>query len=123
MVKFIVRSMPDSTDKQALITLIDDAIDHLMEANTNMANQTHKISEQMEMLLSGALDAQAEKGSVASLLELLPDEFSTADLIKLRAKKGQSVKSESIRKLLQRWKNNGRIEKIADNRWTILMKK
>ena len=86
-------------------------------------NQMELWGEQMEMLLSGALDAQAEKGSVASLLELLPDEFSTADLIKLRAKKGQSVKSESIRKLLQRWKNNGRIEKIADNRWTILMKK
>ena len=50
MVKFIVRSMPDSTDKQALITLIDDAIDHLMEANTNMANQTHKISELMERI-------------------------------------------------------------------------
>ena len=86
-------------------------------------NQMELWGEQMEMLLSGALDAQAEKGSVASLLELLPEEFSTADLIKLRAKKGQSVKSESIRKLLQRWKNNGRIEKIADNRWTILMKK
>ena len=59
----------------------------------------------------------AERGAASSLLSLLPNEFTTADLIKLRARKGQSVRGESIRKLLQRWRNNGRIEKVSENTW------
>jgi hypothetical protein len=77
--------------------------------------------EQMEQELSGALEVlSGERGSAASLLALLPNEFTTADLIKLRARKGQSVRGESIRKLLQRWRNNGRIEKVSENTWTKL---
>ena len=79
--------------------------------------------EQMEQLLSGALEIiSGERGAAASLLDLLPDEFTTADLIKLRAKKGQSVKPESIRKLLQRWRKNERIEKKSENQWIKLRK-
>ena len=59
----------------------------------------------------------AERGAASSLLSLLSNEFTTADLIKLRARKGQSVRGESIRKLLQRWRNNGRIEKVSENTW------
>jgi len=51
------------------------------------------------------------------LLEVLPQEFSTADLIKLRARKGQSVKSSAINVLLHRWKAHGRIDKVADGKW------
>ena len=84
-------------------------------------NQMELWGEQMEQELSGALEVlSGERGSAASLLALLPNEFTTADLIKLRARKGQSVRGESIRKLLQRWRNNGRIEKVSENTWTKL---
>ena len=41
-------------------------------------------------------------------------EFSTADLIKLRARKGQSVKGSAISMVLNRWRGNGKIEQIAE---------
>jgi len=80
-------------------------------------NQMELWGEQMESLLSGALDAQSERGAAASLLDVLPDEFTTADLIKLRARKGQSVSSSSIKVLLHRWKTHGRIEKLTEGKW------
>ncbi|MBQ7531875.1 MAG: DUF3987 domain-containing protein [Paludibacteraceae bacterium] len=80
-------------------------------------NQMELWGEQMELLLTGALDAQNERGAASSLLELLPQEFSTAELIKLRARKGQSVKSSAINVLLHRWKANGRIDKVAEGIW------
>ena len=81
-------------------------------------NQMELWGEQMEQELSGALDIlSAERGSATSLLDLLPDEFSTADLIKLRARKGQSVSSTSIKSLVSRWKKHQRIEKIGEGRW------
>lgn len=80
-------------------------------------NQMELWGEQMEQLLTGALDSQNERGAASSLLELLPQEFSTADLIKLRARKGQSVKSSAINVLLHRWKAHGRIDKVADGKW------
>ena len=58
-----------------------------------------------------------ERGTATSLLELLPQEFTTAELIKLRARKGQSVLSNAIKVLLHRWKTNGRIDKISDGHW------
>lgn len=80
-------------------------------------NQMELWGEQMEQLLTGALDAQSERGAASSLIELLPQEFTTADLIKLRARKGQSVKSSAIKVVLHRWRNSGRIEKVSDNNW------
>ena len=81
-------------------------------------NQMELWGEQMERELTGALDIfSAEQSSVSSLLELLPNEFTTADLIKLRARKGQSVKSSSISMLLNRWRGNGRIEQVAEATW------
>ena len=86
-------------------------------------NQMELWGEQMEQELTGALDVMSgERGTATSLLDLLPEQFTTADLIKLRARKNQSVKSEAIRKLLQRWRNNRRIEKTAENNWTKLAK-
>ena len=73
-------------------------------------NQMELWGEQMEQLLSGAIDAQTEKGAASSLLALLPTEFTTGDLIKLRARKGQSVKRGAISMVLNRWKNMNRIE-------------
>ena len=44
-VRFLVRQLPDSTDKQAIITLLDHSLDHLLEANTDLTNSNRKISE------------------------------------------------------------------------------
>ena len=81
-------------------------------------NQMELWGEQMEQELSGALEVlSGERGSAASLLALLPAEFTTADLIKLRARKGQSVKNNAICMVLNRWKTNHKIEKLSDTRW------
>jgi len=81
-------------------------------------NQMELWGEQMEQELSGALEMMSgERGAAASLLDLLPSEFTTADLIKLRARKGQSVSSTSIKSLVSRWKSHQRIEKTGEGRW------
>ena len=81
-------------------------------------NQMELWGEQMELELSGALELiSGERGSAASLLALLPQEFTAADLIKLRARKGQSVKTSAISMVLNRWRTNHRIEKISETTW------
>ena len=81
-------------------------------------NQMELWGEQMEQELTGALDIiSGERGSASSLLALLPQEFATADLIKLRARKGQSVTPTSINSLLCRWRKLNRIDKTADGKW------
>ena len=81
-------------------------------------NQMELWGEQMEQELSGALEVlSGERGSAASLLALLPTEFTTADLIKLRARKGQSVKNNAICMVLNRWKTNRKIEQIGEGKW------
>ena len=84
-------------------------------------NQMELWGDQMEQLLSGAIDAQTERGAASSLLALLPQEFTTSDLIKLRARKGQSVSSASVKMLLSRWRKNGRIDKVGDGHWKRLV--
>lgn len=81
-------------------------------------NQMELWGEQMEQELTGALDIfSGERGSATSLLELLPTEFTNADLIKLRARKGQSVKGSAISMVLNRWRTNHKIEKLSDSKW------
>ena len=81
-------------------------------------NQMELWGEQMELELSGALELMSgERGAASSLLALLPQEFTVADLIKLRARKGQSVKGPAISMVLNRWRGNGRIEKINESTW------
>ena len=81
-------------------------------------NQMELWGEQMELELSGALELMSgERGAASSLLALLPQEFTSADLIKLRARKGQSVKSSSICMVLNRWRSNNRIEKLNESTW------
>ena len=81
-------------------------------------NQMELWGEQMEQDLTGALEVlSGERGSAASLLALLPNEFTTADLIKLRARKGQSVKNNAICMVLNRWKTNRKIEQVAEATW------
>ena len=80
-------------------------------------NQMELWGEQMEQELSGALDAMTERGAASSLLALLPKDFTTADLIRLRARKNQSVTPTSVNSLLCRWRKLGRIDKTADAHW------
>ena len=80
-------------------------------------NQMELWGDQMEQELSGALDAQTERGAAASLLALLPEEFTASDLIKLRARKGQSVKTSAVSMVLNRWRTNHRIVKINETTW------
>ena len=80
-------------------------------------NQMELWGEGIEQLFNGDASLNGERGSATSLLALLPEEFSTGDLIKLRARKGQSVSTSAIKVLLHRWKSNGRIEKVADSQW------
>lgn len=81
-------------------------------------NQMELWGDQLEQELTGALEVlSGERGSAASLLALLPAEFTAADLIKLRARKGQSVKSAAISMVLNRWRNNHRIEKATETTW------
>ena len=81
-------------------------------------NQMELWGEQMEQELSGALEVlSGERGSAASLLALLPAEFTTADLIKLRARKGQSVKNNAICMVLNRWRTNHKIEQIGEGKY------
>ena len=81
-------------------------------------NQMELWGDQMEQELTGALDIiSGERGSASSLLALLPNEFTTSDLIKLRARKGQSVKNNAICMVLNRWRTNHKIEQIAEAKY------
>ncbi|MCQ2323476.1 MAG: hypothetical protein MJZ53_01315 [Paludibacteraceae bacterium] len=81
-------------------------------------NQMEIWGEQMEQELSASLDIiNTERGTASSLLNMLPENFSTADLISLRAKKGQSVTAPAISMLLGRWRRTGRIEKTAEGKF------
>jgi hypothetical protein len=81
-------------------------------------NQMELWGDQMEQELTGALEViSSERGSVRSLLDSLPAEFTAADLIKLRARKGQSVKGSSISMVLNRWRATNRIEKFNETTW------
>lgn len=82
-----------------------------------LRNQMELFGSQVEHTFDKTIDAQTERGAAASLLSLLPDEFTAADLIKLRARKGQSVKSAAISMVLNRWRTNHRIEKATETTW------
>ena len=96
-----------------------DIVGHFAEwvAEYVFRNQMELWGDKMEQELSGALEAQTERGAAASLLALLPEEFTTSDLIKLRARKGQSVKASAVCMVINRWRNNHRIVKINETTW------
>ena len=80
-------------------------------------NQMELYGPQIEQTYKSSIESQTERGAAASLLSLLPDEFTAADLIKLRARKGQSVKSSAISMVINRWRANNRIEKATETTW------
>ncbi len=80
-------------------------------------NQMEIWGDQVEQTYKRSMESQTERGAAASLLSLLPDEFTASDLIKLRARKGQSVKPSAISMVLNRWRTNNRIEKATETTW------
>lgn len=80
-------------------------------------NQMELWGTAIEQTYKSSIESQTERGAAASLLSLLPEEFTAADLIKLRARKGQSVKSSAISMVLNRWRTNNRIEKATETTW------
>ncbi len=80
-------------------------------------NQMELWGQQIEQTFKSSIESQIERGAAASLISLLPDEFTAADLIKLRARKGQSVKSSAISMVINRWRANNRIEKATETTW------
>lgn len=84
-------------------------------------NQMELWGESIEQLFNGDASLNGERGTATSLLELLPQEFTTGELIKLRARKNQSVASSAIKMLLSRWRKNGRVEKLSDGHWKRLV--
>ena len=80
-------------------------------------NQMELYGTAIEQTYKSSIESQTERGAAASLISLLPDEFTAADLIKLRARKGQSVKSSAISMVLNRWRANNRIEKATETTW------
>ena len=80
-------------------------------------NQMELWGTAIEQTYKSSIESQTERGAAASLLSLLPEEFTAVDLIKLRARKGQSVKSSAISMVLNRWKANHRIEKFTETTW------
>lgn len=63
-----------------------------------------------EAFTSTTEKVESNKGAVQNLLQILPQNFTSADLLALRRKTGQSVSYDSIRKVLSRWKNAGLIQ-------------
>ena len=80
-------------------------------------NQMELYGPQIEQTYKSSIESQTERGAAASLLSLLPDAFTAADLITLRARKGQSVKSSAISMVINRWRANNRIEKATETTW------
>ena len=71
-----------------------------------------EFGEKLEEEISQGLEMATAKGSVESLLDLLPSEFDKSDLIALRVKRKQSTTKQSIGTILLRWKKAGKIEQV-----------
>ena len=80
-------------------------------------NQMELWGNQMEQAMNCSFEAQNERGAAASLLSMLPKEFTVNDLVKLRAHKGQSVSQSSINTLLSRWKKSRLVVKTGESLW------
>ncbi len=82
-----------------------------------LRNQMELWGDQMEQVLTAPIEAQTTSLSSGSLLEQLPQEFTTSELIQLRIRKGQSTNILSIKSLLTRWHRNRRIDHVGESRW------
>lgn len=117
MLAYLLYGHPDQTSKK-------QSVSHQKEiaafaewvAEYVFRGQMELWGQQMEQELGGGYE-QGYDAPIASLLGQLPEEFETSQLIALRAKNGQSVKTKSVAMVLSRWKQSGKVQKVADNRY------
>jgi len=83
-------------------------------AEYTFRSQMEMFGDKLENEISSGLEQSTERGEAAALIDLLPREFETRDLIALKAQRGQSVKPNVVSMLLKRWRDTNRIEKLSD---------
>jgi len=77
-------------------------------------NQMQLFGGKFEQVANEQLACQQRKGSATALIYLLPQTFTKAELIALRARKGQST---DVSALLHRWILAGIIEQVTKNQY------
>lgn len=75
-------------------------------------NQMQLFGSQFEKVADDYLASQNTRGRVRKLLQSLPESFTRADLIAMRARNGQST---DVTYVISRWKSNGLIEETQPN--------
>lgn len=75
-------------------------------------NQMALFGAQFEKAADEYLAAQVQRGHVRKLLQLLPETFTRADLMALRARNGQTT---DVAYVLTRWRQNGLITDVGVN--------
>lgn len=75
-------------------------------------NQMQLFGSQFEKVADEYLASQNTRGRVRKLLQSLPDTFTKADLMALRARNGQTT---DVAYVLSRWRQNGLITDIGPN--------
>lgn len=64
-----------------------------------------------------AYSERTQYGASKSLIDRLPDEFTTNQLVQVRSLCHQSTSANAIAVVLSRWRKDGLIEKLGDNRY------
>ena len=91
----------------------NDAADFaLWVAEYTFRNQMNLFGSQFEKVADDYLSSQSTRGRVRQLLQSLPETFTRADLMRLRARNGQNT---NVAYVLTRWKDNHLIEETTTN--------
>ena len=77
-------------------------------------NQMQLFGDKFEQVANQYIAESERRGAVRNLLASLPQEFSRADLMAMRARNGQST---SIAMVLSRWTQAGLIRKVSPNHY------
>ncbi len=77
-------------------------------------NQMQLFGDKFEQVANRYIAESERRGAVRNLLASLPQEFSRADLMAMRARNGQST---SIAMVLSRWTQAGLIRKVSPNHY------
>ena len=87
--KYIVRSLPESTDKHALVALLDDICDHLFGAQTDYAEAKQQIAELTKSIYAPVICAQniyPEQGDYNAVREYVERRKVQDDVFKIYCK-------------------------------------
>lgn len=115
MLCYLLYGHPDQSSRKAAVNHKKDiAAFSTWVAEYVFRGQMQLWGQQMEQELGGSAD-QTYGAPMSSLLEQLPQQFETSQLISLRSHNGQSVKTKAVAMVLSRWKQAGKIRKLGDN--------